>query len=322
MAADCPGDGSALPFFNSLTIKGVQMISADTDPNLYTTFEIPETDLSQTSVITTANVNPGKVAFQRLSNIDNNIPEGTIINENTFAVIIGNESYANEIPVKYARNDAAAFRDYMLKTMGIPEEQVHFLTDATYGTLLGEIDWIKSVARAYNGDAKIIFYYAGHGMPDESSKSAYILPTDGNASQTRTAIKVEELYAALTEFPTQQATVFLDACFSGAAREGMLASGRGVTIKPKTNALKGNLVVFTAVTDDQTAHPYEKEKHGMFSYFLMKKIQETGGNVTYQELAEYISKEVGRKSVILGEEQTPRVNVSLEVQDAWKSWKF
>lgn len=257
-----------------------------------------------------------------LSDIDLNIPLTYQKNENTFAVIIGNEDYDNEIKVNFAKNDARTFSEYTIKTLGVPKENVRLVENATYGKMLGEIDWLRDVAKAYQGKAKLIFYYAGHGMPDESSKSAYLLPTDGEASTPRTAIKVEELYSALTEFPVAQATVFLDACFSGAAREGMLASGRGVRITPKADAPKGSLVIFTAVSGDETAHPYTDKQHGLFSYYLMKKLQETKGDISYQELSKYITTKVNQQSVVSGKAQNPTVNVSTAVQDSWANWKF
>lgn len=256
------------------------------------------------------------------SDIDVDIPQTSKENKNTFAVIIGNENYQNEIQVKYAINDAKTFYEYVIKTLGVPEENVHYTENATFGKMLGEIDWINNVARVYKGEAKLIFYYAGHGMPDESSRSAYLLPVDGEASNTRTAIKVEELYAALSEYPVLQATVFLDACFSGAARDGMLASGRGTAIEPKISPPQGNVVVFSAASGDETAHPYEEKQHGMFSYYLMKKLQETNGDVTVEELSEYISAKVSQQSVVSGKEQNPTISVSSAVQATCGSWKL
>jgi hypothetical protein len=257
-----------------------------------------------------------------LSDIDTDIPVTYQRNENTFAVIIGNEDYANEIKVKYAINDAKTFYEYSMRTLGIPKDNIRYSEDATFGKMLGEIDWLKNVAKAYQGKAKLLFYYAGHGMPDESSKNAYLLPVDGDASTTRTAIKVEELYAALSEYPVQQATVFLDACFSGTARDGMLTSGRGVRIMPKADAPKGNLVIFTAVTGDETAHPYDEKQHGLFSYYLMKKLQETRGDINFQELSDFITTKVNQQSVVSGKEQNPTVNISPSVQNTWGSWKL
>lgn len=256
------------------------------------------------------------------SDIDINIPVNYQKNENTFAVVIGNENYDNEIQVKFARNDAKTFYEYSVKTLGIPKENIHLIENGTYGKMLGEIDWLRSVAKAYQGKAKILFYYAGHGMPDESTKSAFLLPTDGSASSMRTAIKVDELYSALAEFPTQQVTVFLDACFSGAARDGMLASGRGVRIAPKPNAPKGNLIIFSAVSGDETAHPYTEKQHGLFSYYLMKKLQETRGEINLQALSDYISTNVNKYSVVSGKEQNPTVITGPVLQTSLQNLKL
>lgn len=256
------------------------------------------------------------------SDIDKNIPVNATDNTKSFAVIIGNEDYKNEIKVEYAKNDARTFKDYVIKTLGVPEQQVHLKENATFGDMLGEIDWLTSVGKAFGSNAKLIFYYAGHGMPDEASKSSYLLPVDGRSSQMRTAVKVDELYASLTQHPVKQATVFLDACFSGAAREGMLTSGRGVVIKPKENILSGNLVVFSAVSGEQTAHPYAEKYHGLFTYFLVKKLQETKGNVSFQELSNYIATNVNQVSVVKGKEQTPKVNLSNDVLSNWMNFKL
>lgn len=275
-------------------------------------------DLNKNTTRTTDNNPPVQIK----SDIDINIPISYQKNDNTFAVVIGNENYDNEIQVKFAKNDAKTFYEYTIKTLGVPKDNIHLSENATFGKMLGEIDWLKSVAKAYQGKAKIMFYYAGHGMPDESSKSAFLLPTDGNASTTRTAIKVEELYAALTEYPVQQAIVFLDACFSGAARDGMLTSGRGVRIMPKPDMPRGNLIIFTAVTGDETAHPYTEKQHGLFSYFLMKKLQESKGDISFQDLSSYISTNVNQHSVVSGREQNPTVIVSSSLQASWQKLKL
>ncbi len=314
----CASDKDVLPFYNSLKINGILILDPQADISL-TTYDFVKSN--QKSNI--QNKNLSNVSYDiQLSDIDKDIPINSSINEKTFAVIIGNEDYDNEITVKYAKNDAMIFYSYATKTLGLPKEQVHIVYNASYGKILKELSWLNNITKAYTGEAKIILYYAGHGMPDEKTKDAYILPVDGDASQTITAISLERLYASLTEHPTQQVTVFLDACFSGAAREGMLASGRGVTVVPNHKKTKGNLVVFTAVSGDQTAHPYESKYHGLFSYYLMKKIQSTNGEVTFGELNEYLKKEVYRKSVINGEEQSPQVNTSSDLQDSWKNWKL
>lgn len=257
------------------------------------------------------------------SAVDKNIPVSKIQNKNTFAVIIANENYQQVASVPFALNDGSVFRQYCEKTLGIPATNIHFVANATGNNIRYEVNWLSQVIRAYNGQAKIIFYYAGHGVPDEQNKTAFLLPVDGNGSDITTGYKLDDLYSALGNMPSEAVTVFLDACFSGSKREsGMLASARGVAIKVKSGAPVGKMVVFTAATGDETAYPNNAEGHGMFTYYLLKKLQETSGEVSYEELGNYIRKNVSQQSIVLnGKSQTPTIIPSSQAAD-WQNWKL
>jgi hypothetical protein len=59
----------------------------------------------------------------------------------------------------------------------------------------------------------------------------------------------------------------------------------------------------------------------MFTYYLLKKLQDTDGNVSYGELSDYIIKEVSQRSIVLnGKSQTPSVTPSPALVEDWKSW--
>ena len=258
------------------------------------------------------------------SDVDVDIPKGTGGNKNTFAIIVANEDYQGETNVDYAKNDGETFKTYCHKTLGLPEKNVHFVANATLNNIIGELDWLKQVCDAFGGEASVIFYYAGHGIPDEASGSAYLLPTDGNSRILRTCFSINELYETLGKMPAKQVTVLMDACFSGAKRDGnMLASARGVAIKAKANAPKGNMIVLSAAQGDETAYKYEDAKHGLFTYFLLKKLKETKGNVTMGELSQYIQDQVKRYSIVEnGKSQTPSTMASQDLGDSWKNMKL
>ena len=157
-----------------------------------------------------------------------------------------------------------------------------------------------------------------------SSRTAYLLPVDGIGTDISTGYKLDDLYASLGNIPTKNVTVFMDACFSGSKREqGMLASARGVAIKARSGMPQGNMVVFSAAQGDETAYPNNEEKHGMFTYFLLKKLQETKGDVTLYELGEYIKTNVSQQSILLnGKSQTPCVTPSASLDASWREWKL
>jgi hypothetical protein len=258
-----------------------------------------------------------------ISAVDENIPETNAKNSNTFALIIANENYQSVASVPYALNDGKIFREYCIKTLGIPEKQIKYIPDATGNQIKAQINWLQTLAEVFT-DPHIIFYYAGHGIPDESSRTAYLLPVDGIGTDVSTGYKLDDLYAVLGKMPAENVTVFMDACFSGSKREnGMLASARGVAIKAKSGMPQGNMVVFSAAQSDETAYPNNEEKHGMFTYFLLKKLQDTKGDVTLQELGDYITKNVSQQSILLnGKSQTPCVTPSASLDASWREWKL
>ncbi len=258
------------------------------------------------------------------SDVDVDIPLVSDIRKKTFAIIIANEDYQGETKVDYAKNDGEVFKSYSHKTLGLPEKNVHLVTNATLNNLIGELDWLQKVCDAFSGEANVIFYYAGHGIPDEATSSAYLLPTDGNIRLLRTCFSINELYETLGKLAAKKVTVLMDACFSGAKRDGnMLASARGVAIKAKAGAPKGNMIVLSAAQGDETAYKYEETGHGLFTYFLLKKLQETKGNVTMGELSKYLQEQVKRYSIVEnGKSQTPSVQISDKLRNNWESLRF
>lgn len=251
------------------------------------------------------------------SDVDTNIPSSGIVNDKTFAVIIANEKYQSVTEVDYAENDGNMLREYCHKTLGVPEKNIHFVPNATLVNMWAQVDWLESIAKAYDGDASLIFYYAGHGIPDEGTRDAYLLPVDGSGSNVKTGYKLSELYSSLSKFPTRQTVVLLDACFSGAERTGdMLVAARGVALKSKKEVPKGNLIVFSAASGDETT--YHDKGHGLFTYFLLKKLKETKGDVSLGDLAAYVQEQVYRHSVIENSKsQTPTVIPPSELSGDW-----
>jgi hypothetical protein len=101
----------------------------------------------------------------------------------------------------------------------------------------------------------------------------------------------------------------------------MLASARGVALKSKSGVPQGNMVVFSAAQGDETAYPNNDEQHGIFTYYLLKKLQETQGNVTLKDLGNYITTNVRQQSIIKnGKPQTPCVTPSASLGAEWQTW--
>jgi len=268
------------------------------------------------------------VSETTIIDVDTNIPiDSNASNENTFVLIIGNEKYKFESQVKFSENDASIFQKYCEKTLGIPTRNIKDIDNATVGVFLDGLTWLANWTKIKNGTAKIIFYYAGHGMPDEKSKQSFLLPVDGNSENPSTIIGLDIILSKLTEYPSKQVLVIMDACFSGGTRDdNILLAGntRGVKIKPKETGLPTNLILMSASSGEETAFPYEDKRHGLFTYFLLKELQDTKGNCTLSELYNYVNQKVSENAMYFhnGKMQTPNLRVGTNLENIWKDIRF
>ena len=288
----------------------------------YLSYDVPTLNVDfdgKTSVA--QNTSPKKTID---NTIDKNIPQTASMQTNTFVIAIGNENYSLVPKVAFANNDMNIFAQYCQKTLGIPMQNIRKYKDATFGSMLSALNDIKEIADAYNGDMNVIFYYAGHGIPNEKDQTAYLLPTDADGKSTEVCFPLARLYKELGELNAKSVIVFMDACFSGAQRgNGMLASARGVAIKAKEQKPMGKLIVLTAASGEETAYPYNEKGHGMFTYFLLKKLNESKGDCSLGELAEYIKTNVKRQSIVTNRKsQTPTTIFSDAVKDEWMGYKL
>ena len=255
------------------------------------------------------------------SDVDENIPLTSRKAEKTIALIIANENYKQVTDVESALNDGETFAKYCTMTLGIPESQVMLYENVTYAEMVGALRKLRQLTDALGDGVDVILYYAGHGFPDEGNKEAYLLPVDGDGFTSATSFSLKKLYSDLGSMGADNVMVFLDACFSGATREGgMLAEARGVALKPRVSDPEGNMFVLSAASDQETALPYREKNHGLFTYFLLKKLQDTKGNVTLKELSQYVEEMVKKNSLTVNQKlQTPRTSVSGRMRDTWTS---
>ena len=269
--------------------------------------------------------NPTPNPALAISDVDINIPENKTNNNYTFAVIIANEEYiesGKNVPM--ALNDGRMFAEYCHKVLGMPRNNIRTYENTTSLKMLGALRDIKGIAKACREPFSVIFYYAGHGVPDAATHESFLMPVDGTGESTDGYLSLNKLYEDLGSLGAQKVCVFLDACFSGSARGGgMIAQARGVEIDSEPGETQGNMIIFSATSNKETALPYEAQKHGLFTYFLLKKLQETKGNVTLEQLGDYLTHEVNLQSQLVNHKaQTPTVTAGFELGDKWRKMKL
>ncbi len=319
----------------SVTFKTANGKSYSYDSSKAASYQIPDVKinldnyLKQTSPTqSTAGKSGQATILAKTSDVDKDIPETNKKNNNTFALIVANENYKNVANVASALHDGQTFSEYCEKTLGIPKSQISFLTDATSGDFWSEYENLKGRIANRTEDVDVILYYSGHGLPDDNTKEAFLMPVDAQPQHTRTMIKLQEVYDGLGKLPNASVYAFMDACFSGSSRasgqkDTPVVPARGVALRHKEVDPAGNVFVLSAADAQQTAFPYEDKDHGMFTYWLLKKLQESKGGATLEEISKYVTDKVSNTSQEINKRtQTPTHKATGKLSGTWKSKKL
>lgn len=259
-----------------------------------------------------------------LSDVDRNIPVNPVRKERSrFACILVNESYEATGNVPFAGEDGFAFEKYCEKTLGIPRERIIRSKNNSLGHMKTALSDLAKKAEVFP-DAEIIFFYVGKSVTDRYGNE-YLLPTDCRPTDgVSRGLKIKELYETLGSLKAKLTTVFLDSeiCFHDSQRgEKRVAAESMIELSDAVPA--GNSVVFRSARPEEKPQRFPEKSHGLFTYFLLKKINETRGNVEAEALADYLETQILQTA-------TERFNVtqratatpSEALGDAWASLKL
>lgn len=253
-------------------------------------------------------------------------------NADSVAVVIGNRSYKQTVPVDYAHNDAEAIRSYLVGRLGYREGNVFVLKDAT----LNEFNQAFGTERnpqagrlwrsVREGRSNVFVYFSGHGVPDLATKQPFLLPEDGNPNQGESGYALETLYRNLDLVkrkigPERQLVVMVDACFTGeTGRRGeSLLAVSAPGFAPARPKAESGIVRVVATSGATPANWDEANRLGLLtSRFLMgvsgladaREAQGDGdGLVQWAELKRYLRDHVsdGARRTS-GREQVPEID--------------
>jgi hypothetical protein len=238
--------------------------------------------------------------------VDKDIPIRGKSSPEDIAVIVGIRNYSNpDIPdVDYAINDAKVIKEYLKNALGYSEENIIYLQnpskgelEAVFGTYSNPKGKLYNYVRA--GKSDILVYYSGHGAPDIDDKKAYLVPYDGDPFYIEiNGYPLEVLYENISKIPAEEKTVIIEACFSGNTHKGMLFDGISpLSVTPIGEKEYTGINIFSAGAAGEVAGWYPKNRHGLFTYFLLKGIRgEADKNqdhrITYGEMEDYLGENV------------------------------
>lgn len=279
--------------------------------------------------VATILVNPQKGTNMLITNgvssntIDHNIPHTGKQNENAFAFIFANENYKNGANADYSINDGKIFAKYCQQTLGLPENNVKYYEDATFGNFQSALKKLKDIADVYDGEAKIIFYYSGLGNTVDGKR--YILPSDVSLASTKvTAISIDNILSTLNALNTTYTLALFDAPFNGADKSGkMLETARGVKVKSKAPTTTGKVIAVFGSSDDNNNYANKKCAHGLFTYNLLEQLQQSKGEGALKSMIENANSKVDKDALKeFNSIQKPQIIVSDLITNDWQNLKF
>lgn len=230
-------------------------------------------------------------------------------NADNFALVIGIEKYSSLPQADYAERDASSVRRHLL-AMGYPDRNVILLTGKDAGRA-GIEKYVESwLPRNVGEKSKVLVFFSGHGAPSAESGQAYLVPWDGDPQFLETTgYPVKRLYEKLGQLKARSVVVAMDACFSGAGGRSVIAQGTRPLVG-KVDVGVGpsdKLMVLAAAGADEVTGGDDNQGHGIFTYFLLKALNEKQGQATAKGVFDYLSPKVRDAARRQNREQTPQL---------------
>lgn len=140
-----------------------------------------------------------------------------IVPGDRIAVVIGNRSYGQGLPLNAAaHNNAGAIYALLTEHLGLTSEDVIDLRDATLENMrdvFGAGGRLEARLKA-RPQADVLIYYAGHATTSADGAESYLLPVDAAAGrEARTGFPMQELYDDLRRLKPKSTLLLLEAGF-------------------------------------------------------------------------------------------------------------
>ena len=286
-------------------------------------FESPRvTEIAQMKApdqdIATASVDPATAPSEADSE-PNPAAEGEYVvaapQPNAYALVIGVEDYRDLPPTPGARDDAIAFSKMLEQSVGVPDQNIHLLTDngATRGDIIAQLLWFRENV---SSDGRIYFFFSGHGSPNVESGESYLLPYEGRPETIeQTGLLMEDVMNHLEDTPARDIVAFVDACFSGSGDRSALPEGTRPLVPVQQAPTAPRVALFSSSAADEISGNAPDADEGLFTRHLVRAIGEGradingDGQISLQELATYVTPRVARQARQLNRNQTPSLSV-------------
>lgn len=221
---------------------------------------------------------------------------------NSWAIVIGIDSYPKWPKLQYAVRDAQGVREMLIGKFGFAAERVVSLNnaDATRAGILGAFHDKLAHGGVQKND-RIFVFFAGHGATRQLSSGrdlGYIVPYDSDPNQFASdAIPMTDIQNIAESLTAKHAFFVMDACYSGLG----LTRGGGAGAFLRDNAKRVGRQMLTAGGADQLVSDGGPNGHSVFTWTLLQGLGGKGdlngdGMITATELAAYVAPAVASVS--------------------------
>ena len=122
-------------------------------------------------------------------------------------------------------------------------------------------------------------------------------------------LKLDNIYAKLSQAQAKNVFVFMDSCFSGKDdKGGLLYKGVAPVLRTKKTVISGNkLTILTAGKSTDFANDFQAKQQRMFTYYLIKELASGSKNLNkiYPDIQSDVKRASLRKGI--GYKQVPQI---------------
>ncbi len=224
----------------------------------------------------------------------------------SWAAVIGVDTYQKWPRLRYAANDAQAVRDVLVQKYKFKPDHVFTLlnNEATRQNILSLLGDKLANPDMVKHDDRVFVFFAGHGATRKLPSGrdlGYIIPVDADLNSYQgQAISMTNFQDIAEAIPAKHLLFVMDSCYSG------LALTRGGGISRSANYLqeitrRGARQMFTAGGSDEQVADNGPNGHSIFTWTLLQGLDgradlNNDGVITASELATYVAPAVSSLS--------------------------
>lgn len=225
----------------------------------------------------------------------------------SWAVVIGINTYTEWPKLSYAVNDARAIEEKLKEQFGFKEDHIFSLydKDATRDNITDLLANTMADSRTIKPDDRVFIFYAGHGMTRKLPSGrdlGYIIPVDASFDKFHSrSISMTHLRDFSEMIPAKHVYYVMDSCYSGIAltRGGAGSAAQSSYLNEITSRTARQIL--TAGGTDQEVADGGLNGHSIFTWNLLQGMSgladlDKNNIITASELGAYVSPIVANNS--------------------------